>query len=199
MNRTTVLGALIACSTAATLQAQDFSDVSVGVGLTSFGYSLEGEYEIQPNIGVRAMIMGAPNLSDTYEEDSFKADGTLELGGFAVLADYYPLSNAWRLSAGLFLSNTELSGTFEDGTTVYEGKVAFENEIAPMITTGFKYPFGSGWAFSGDVGVIVSSLEISSPDAAGDPDVQASIDEANADLSDVPVFPYIGFAVSYSY
>ena len=66
-----------------------------------------------------------------------------------------------------------------------------------MITTGFKYPFGSGWAFSGDVGVIVSSLEISSDTT--DQDAIDSIAEANADLSDVPVFPYIGFAVSYSY
>ena len=32
-----------------------------------------------------------------------------------------------------------------------------------------------------------------------DPDVRASINDANDDLSDIPVFPYIGFAVSYSY
>ncbi|WP_019955800.1 hypothetical protein [Yoonia vestfoldensis] len=197
MKTNTISAALVACLTGAATQAQDFSDVSVGVGLTSFGYALQGEYEIQPNIGIRAIVMGAPDINDTFDDDDFTADGTLELGGFAVVGDYYPLSNAWRLSAGLFLSNTELSGTFDDEGTVYEGKVAFENEIAPMITTGFKYPFGSGWAFSGDVGVIVSSLEISSDTT--DEDAIDSIAEANADLSDVPVFPYIGFAVSYSY
>lgn len=199
MKINTILAALVACSTGAAAQAQDFSDVSVGVGLTSFGYALQGEYEIQPNFGVRAMVMGTPDIDDTFDDDDFTAEGTLELGGFAVMGDYYPLSNAWRLSAGLFVSNTELNGTITDGTLTYEGNVAFESEVAPIVTTGFKVPFGGGWAFSGDVGVIVSSLELTSPDAAGNPAVQDSIDDTNDDLSDVPVFPYIGFAVSYSY
>ncbi|MFU8825510.1 MAG: hypothetical protein ACNA7N_14840, partial [Yoonia sp.] len=87
--------------------------------------------------------------------------------------------------------------TFEDEGVQYEGKVAFKNDIAPIITTGINYPFGSGWAFSGDVGVIVSSLEVSSN--TDDPEAIESIAEANSDLSDIPVFPYIGFAASYSY
>jgi hypothetical protein len=199
MKFTPLLAVLVASTAGVAAQAQDFSDVSVGVGVTSFGYALQGEYQLQPNIGLRAMIMGGIKVSGESTEDDVAIDGTLELGGVAMLADYYPLSGAWRVSAGLFLSNTELNGTFVDAGTNYEGKVAFENEIAPIITTGFKYPFGSGWSFSGDVGVIVSSLEISSPDAAGEPDVQDSIDDANADLSDIPVFPYVGFAISYSY
>ncbi|WP_322895031.1 MULTISPECIES: hypothetical protein [unclassified Yoonia] len=197
MNSKLLFAALFSSTVAATASAQDFGDLSVGLGLTSFGYSLQGEYEIQPKLSLRAMIMGGLSFSDEFDDDDFTVDGKLDLGGFAVLADYYPLSNPWRISGGLFFSNTELTGTFDDEGTVYEGDVKFKNEVAPMITTGFNYPFGNGWAFSGDVGVVVSSLEVSS--AETDPSVQDSIDEANDDLSDIPVFPYIGFAVSYSY
>ncbi|MFN3662070.1 hypothetical protein [Yoonia sp.] len=189
--------AAAASAIAATAQAQDLSDVSFGLGVTSFGYSLHGEYEIQPNLSLRAMVMGGVKIDDTYDEDDFSVDGTLKLGGFAILADFYPFGNPWRVSGGVFFSNTELTGTFTDEGEVYDGEIGFKNDIAPMITTGFSYPFGTGWSFSGDVGVIVSSLEVSSDET--DPDVRASINDANDDLSDIPVFPYIGFAISYSY
>lgn len=193
-----VFAALVASAIGAGASAQDFSDLSVGVGVTSFGYSLQGEYEIQPNLGLRAMIMGGIDLDEEFEDDDgVTVDGNLELGGFAVLADFYPVNNAWRLSGGLFFSNTELTGTFDDFGTDYEGKIAFKNEIAPMITTGFKLPFGTGWSFSGDVGVIISELEASTSDTSTE--AQESIAELNDDFSDYPVFPYIGFAVSYSY
>jgi hypothetical protein len=194
MNTKVFFAAIAASAIAAQAQAQD---LSVGLGVTSFGYSLHGEYEIQPNLSVRAMVMGGVDVSDTFEDDDYSVDGKLELGGFAVLADFYPLANAWRVSGGLFVSNTELTGTFDDDGDIYDGKIAFKNDVAPMITTGFNYPFATGWSLSGDIGVIVSSLEVSSSDTT--PTVRDSIAEANDDLSDIPVFPYIGFAVSYSY
>ncbi len=185
------------CLTGAMAQAQDMGEISVGVGVTNFGLSLEGEYSISPTLSARGMIIGGFSIDDEFDVDGETVDGEAELGGLAVLADYYPLANAWRISGGLFFSNSEVSGTVEDGLLSYEGDIKFENEVAPIITTGFKYPFGAGWSFSGDVGVIVSSLEASSDDA--DPAVQADIDDINDDLSDIPVFPFIGFAVSYSY
>lgn len=197
MNMKAIFAAIAATTFAAQAQAQDFSDVSFGLGVTVFGPSLQGEYQLQPNLSMRAMIMGGLSFDDEFDFEDTVVDGSADLGGFALLADFYPLGNPWRISAGLFASNSEVTGEFDDNSTIYQGEVAFENEVAPMITTGFNYPFGSGWAFSGDVGVIVSSLEVSTNST--DPEVIDSVAEANSDLSDVPVFPFIGFAVSYSY
>ena len=197
MKKKVIFVAVAATMFAAQSQAQDFSDVSVGLGLTLFGPSLHAEYEVQPNFGMRAMVMGGLSVDGEFEYDDTLVDGTADLGGFAVLADLYPLSNPWRVSAGLFISNNKVTGEFDDDGTLYDGKIEFKNDVAPLITTGFKYPFGTGWSFSGDIGVIVASLEASSD--ADDPDVIESIANANSDLSDIPVFPFIGFAVSYSY
>ncbi|KQI73461.1 hypothetical protein AN191_00735 [Loktanella sp. 5RATIMAR09] len=177
--------------------AQNFDGVSFGAGVTNFGLSLEGEYTVTPQVGVRGMVMGGFSFDDEFDVDDATIDGEVDLGGVAVLADYYPLGNAWRLSGGLFFSTSEVTGTVTDGLVTYDGQINFKNEVAPLISTGFSTEVASGWSVSGDIGVIVSSLEVSSDDDTGT--VQADIAELNADLEDVPVLPFIGVAVSYSY
>lgn len=187
--------ALTAIGTLAT--AQESGQISVGVGSTNFGLSLEGEYTVSPQFGVRGMLMGGLSIDDEFELDEATIDGEADFGGIALVGDYYPLSNAWRVSGGLFISNTEISGIVDDEGTVYEGEIEFANSVAPMITTGFSTQIAQGWSISGDIGVIISNLEVSSDDA--DPIVQSDIDDLNDDLEDVPVFPFVGFAVTYSY
>ena len=186
---------LSTCATFAT--AQDLTELSVGVGVTNFGLSLEAEYAVSPKIGVRGMLMGGFSVDDEFEVDDATVDGEADLGGFAIVGDYYPLSNPWRISGGLFFSNTDVTGEVTDGPLTYDGEIAFKNDVAPLITTGFSTEIAQGWSISGDVGVIISSLEVSSDNS--DSDVQDDIAELNDDLEDLPVFPFIGFAVSYSY
>ncbi|MEO0930314.1 MAG: hypothetical protein AAFY14_06650, partial [Pseudomonadota bacterium] len=71
------------------------------------------------------------------------------------------------------------------------------NPVAPMITTGFSTEVAPGWSVSGDIGVIFSSLEVSSDE--DDPVVQDDIDELNSDLEDVPLFPFVAIGVSYAF
>lgn len=184
-------------SLAGAVSAQGVGEISAGVGVTNFGLSLQGEYKASPQVGVRGMLMGGFNLDDEFDVDDASVDGDASLGGVAVVADYYPLSNPWRVSGGLFFSTSEVTGEVTDGLLTYEGEITFQNDIAPMITTGFNAEIATGWSLSGDVGVIISSLEVSSDDA--DPAVQQEIDDLNDDLEDLPVFPFVGIAVSYSY
>lgn len=197
MNFKTMLAATVlgTCATVAT--AQDLNELSVGVGVTNFGLSLEGEYAVSPQIGVRGMLMGGFSIDDQFDVDEATVDGEADFGGLAIVGDYYPLSNSWRISGGLFFSNTDVTGEVTDEGTTYDGEIAFKNDVAPLITTGFSTEIAQGWSVSGDVGVIISSLEVSSDDTTGT--VQDDIAELNNDLEDIPVFPFIGFAVSYSY
>ena len=197
MNFKTIIAATTLCTFGAAATAQDVGDVSAGVGITNFGLSLEGEYMAAPQIGIRGMIMGGLSLDDEFELDEATVDGEANFGGFALIGDYYPFANPWRISGGLFFSTSEITGDVTDGLTTYEGENGLTNGIAPLITTGFSAEIAPGWSLSGDLGVIISSLEVSSDDA--DPLVQADIDELNSDLEDIPVLPFFGVAVSYSY
>ncbi|MDX8350399.1 hypothetical protein SLH49_20615 [Cognatiyoonia sp. IB215446] len=182
---------------ATTAFSQNAGDFAVGLGATNFGLSLEGEYTVNPQVRVRGLIMGGLTIDDEFEVDDATVDGEAEFGGFALLGDYYPLGNAWRISGGLFVSNTEITGLVDDDGLEYEGTVEFTNSVAPMIATGFSTSFADGWSVSGDLGVIISSLEVSSDE--DDPVVQADIDELNDDLEDVPVYPIVGVTVSYQF
>ena len=189
--------AIAVCAMATTATAQDRGAVSAGLGVTSFGYALEGAYQLRPTLGLRGMIMGGFSIDDTFDYEGSSVNGTADLGGTAVVADYYPLANAWRMSGGLFFSNSDVSGSFTEGAVTYDGKLTFENDVAPMVTTGVRIGFGAGWGMSGDIGVILSSLQVSSSNT--NPTVQTAVNDTNADLADVPVFPFAGFAVSYAY
>ncbi|WP_439508164.1 hypothetical protein, partial [Yoonia sp.] len=137
--------AIAVCAMATTATAQDRGAVSAGLGVTSFGYALEGAYQLRPTLGLRGMIMGGFSIDDTFDYEGSSVNGTADLGGTAVVADYYPLANAWRMSGGLFFSNSDVSGSFTEGAVTYDGKLTFENDVAPMVTTGFRIGFGAGW------------------------------------------------------
>lgn len=176
--------------------AQNMQDVAIGGGLSNFGLAAQGEFDVAPDIKARAIVMGGLTLDDTFELDEDEVDGKAQFGGFALVSDYYPFQNPWRITGGLFLSNTEITGTVT-GDETYEGEVTLKNTVAPMIATGFSAPISAQWSFYGDLGVIFSSLEVSSD--SDDPDVQADIDELNSDLEDLPVFPYFAFGVSFQF
>lgn len=197
MNIRTLIAAAVVSTVGAMAAAQDIGEASAGIGLTNYGLSLEGEYTVTPQIGLRGMLIGGFSIEDEFELDEATVDGEASFGGFALIGDYYPLSNPWRISGGLFFSNNDITGDVTDGLITYEGEIVFTNEVAPMITTGFSTQIAPGWSLSGDLGFIVSSLEVSSDDA--DPLVQADIDELNDDLEDIPVLPFVGFAVSYAF
>ena len=179
-----------------TASAQEIGDTFFGVGVTNFGLALQGEYTVNPNLNIRGAIMGGLSLDDEFEVEDYTVDGTADFGGLSIVADYYPFENAWRISGGLFFSNSEITGDFT-GPEDFDGKVKFANEVAPLITTGFRTELASGWALSGDIGVIISPLEASSSDTSTA--VQDEIDALNDDIEDIPVFPYIGTAVSYRF
>jgi len=185
-----------------TAAAQEAGDISVGLGVTNFGLSLEGEYTINTDIAVRGMLMGGFSFEGDFDFDDTPVDGEASLGGVALMVDYYPLSNPLRISGGVFFSSSKVSGEFTNEISpgnieTYNGEIGLKRELAPMIAVGFKTDVATGWAVSGDLGLILSSLEATSD--VEDGSSRADIEELNDALEDVPVFPFIGLSVSYSY
>jgi len=194
------LAAFSAASIAAASQAQEQGDFSAGIGFSTFGPSLAVEFDAAPNFGVRGILMGGFSVSDEFQEEGYSIDASIDLGGLALLADYYPFAGTWRVSGGVFFSNTNVAADFVADSVAdpdFSGELALKNETAPMITTGFSRPITDSWSISSDLGVIISPIEASSTDA--DPDVQDEVGILNDAFDDVPVYPYASTAIIFRF
>jgi len=189
--------------------AQETGDITVGAGLSNFGANLEAAYQINPQFRARGAIMGGFSTDFEDDDDGDEIEGEFNLGGAALLADYYPFAGGWRVSGGLFISNTDLNakGTVDLGTAdeeTAEVTAKFKNEIAPMVTTGYEFGFSDGWSLTSEIGVIFSggidvsfdaSGDTSQSDINADEEIQDAIDEAG----DINALPYLSIGVSYRY
>ena len=190
-------------------QAQETEGLSVGAGLSTFGANLEAAYHLNDNFRLRGALMGG--FSADYDDTGIDGDveGEFNLGGLALLADYYFNQSGWRVSGGLFFSDTDLSAT---GTTDIDGlgdvvvtvDAKFENGIAPMVTTAYDWRFADGWSLSSEIGLIINGgidVDFTASDSAvqdmvdDDEDVQDTIDDA----SDITVLPYVSLLVAYQF
>ncbi len=210
MNRNSFIAALAVSAFGVAAQAQDTGDFVVGGGLSTFGANLEAGYYINPQLRLRGAVMGG--ISADFEEtdtDGVTVKGDFNLGGAALLADYYPTGGAWRISGGLFLSNTELTasgevdlGSFGDEEATVSAE--FANEISPMVTAGYEYKFGRGWSFNSEIGVLFTGgidvvFTATDPSAQAEIDADTGVQDLISDASDLVVYPYLSFGVTYAF
>ncbi len=203
-------------STAA--QAQDVGDMTFSAGVSTFGGNLEATYRIDPVIRLRGALMGGFAYDGTETDDdgnTYEIDANL--GAIALLADYYPYNNGWRISGGLLFNNTDFSGTatasatdpidvngqsYDSGSLTASAK--FAKEVSPMITTGYDYGFADNWMLSAEVGAIYTGgidLDVTAGGAIPQSEVNADADyrKARNDASDLTFYPYIGITVGYRF
>ncbi len=198
--------ALALSATAVT--AQETGSTSIGFGFSSLGANLEAQYKVNPSYAVRGVFMGG--ISADYEESDEDGDydGSIDLGGVAVMGDFYPTQGGWRISGGLLFSNNELSAT---GTVDVAGTdeaatitAKFENEISPIVTTGYEWAFADGWKFTPEAGIIFNGgidlqFDATNPLAQDDIDNDPDLQDARDDASDIVVLPYVALTVSYQF
>lgn len=128
----------------------------VGVRASTLGLGVEVRRSFDSAFAVRASFNGY-GYDVNEEVDDVDYDGTLDLQSFGLVADWHPLDNGFRLSAGLYLNQTELEvdaepsgGSFEfDGRTYSaaeigraEGTADFDT-IAPYLGFGYSGALGS--------------------------------------------------------
>ena len=209
---------LLSCGTVSFAQAQE---IEMGLGVSTFGLTITPEYRINEQFGFRAPF-GRFSLSqdiDDVDEVSISGQGTAQIGGAAILADYYPTNLGLRISGGLAIPQykveVEGSGSIDvDGNTFnvdsFEGEVSTSG-IAPMVGLGYKFSRIAGSNFSGaiDVGAMFVSnyateYEYSGlTDAAVDDfesEVEQALDDARTELKDnLGVIPFVSLSVTYTF
>jgi hypothetical protein len=197
--------------------AQQVGDTTVWSGVSTFGLSLEGGYQITPDWRARAGLMGGLNVTETQEQDGNSYDVDAQLGGVAMMLDYSPSGANWRMSGGLLVSRTTIETTVRGNAQdpiEYNGQsfnagtatsiAEFNRSVAPVVTVGYDYPLGDRWIMSSEIGgVFIGGLdvEITGDSAAlqdaidNDEDVQKS----RADAGDLSLYPYVSVSVGYKF
>lgn len=190
------LAAASVLSLASMASAQDSGDINFSAGLSLLGPILEGSYQITPDYAVRGIAFGGIDYSDVFDVDSYTVDGSVALNGGGLLLDYYPTSTGWRISGGVVFVDFSLDGDFV-GPEDFIGNLTLNNEVAAVVTTGYRHTFGNNITISGDAGIMVDSFVASTNNT--DPDVVSALDALNDDLAAVPVIPYLSITFGYTF
>lgn len=176
-------------------------EYGAGIGLSSFGPTLEGRYAIKPNLDLRGIgyIPLSTSLDDIEVEDGYTLDGKANSGAFALMADYYPTSKGWRVSGGLFFARDSIvSGTFsKPGEPSFDGDFGMKRKVAPIIAGGYRHVFKNNIYLSGELGAIFSGFRVSSDST--DATVQSNIDDINTELDSLAAYPYVAITVGMNF
>jgi len=194
--------------------------VGAKVGTLGFGGDVIGR--INDSLNMRLGLQGISyNYDDTYSNIDYDTD--LKLFSGMLLADWFPFSNNFRLSAGLMVNDNEVTltgrprhGTFNIGGVTYPaylvgsltGTVDF-NSIAPYAGIGYGGVFSdkSNWSFFFDLGVLFQGSPNVSYSANGplasDPVFQAQLEkerkELEDDIDEYKYYPVLSMGVTYKF
>ena len=211
-----ILAAAIALATLpVAASAQQMGEPHVGVGISTMGAVIQGGFRITPSFGARALYAGLPTIRDTVEIDDIDYDIQGRLGGLALLGDYFPGDMGVRISAGIFVPNSELKGdvtasasnpievgaaTFNSGETV-NTNTTFKNDVAPMATIGYVYEMRNNMFLSAEAGVIYTGGFDVQVQGTGVP--QANLDQEAANVRDelnkYKVLPYVQLMAGFRF
>ncbi|MCW3481470.1 hypothetical protein OL229_18185 [Neisseriaceae bacterium JH1-16] len=180
---------------------------------------------IQDTLNARLGVFGA-SWSTDRSNSGVDYNAKLKLFNTALLADYYPLGGAFRLSGGLVYNGNKLdldgkpsNGSFTLNGHSYnasdigpvQGRVDF-NKVSPYLGIGWGNPTasGKGLSFVADIGVLVNTSPKAHLSAscgslsAGDcaqlqSDVAAQQQQLNDDVGKLKVWPAVSLGVAYRF
>lgn len=206
-----VAGAVVAAGvTGGAAVAQDMGKFGIEAGVSTLGAFVAPTYDVNDRLSLRLPVYLGSTSGDFEVEDN-TVDGKFAVNSVALMADFSPWSNAWRVSGGLGIGGYDLSGTTNnltlDGNT-YAGvstvKVTQNEDLAPILSIGYHKEFASGLTIFGDVGGRIATYQMSvSTEAVLSPadqaDLDASLADVNSDLADVGVTPFISFGLGFKF
>ena len=211
MKNAFIAGALLASGLATGASAQSLENITIEGGLSTLGLYIAPKIDIAGPWGARApLYLGS--FSDNFDVDGNDIDGKLTSNSVALMADYSLGNSGLRLSGGLSFGGYQLEGTATaltiEGNT-YTGNFAAElkqkNDVAPVLAIGYARTLGNNWGIVAEIGARITSLELTTTgqDSITNPTERAQFDadlaQANSDLSDIKILPFITLGLSYNF
>ena len=187
----------------------------------TLGAGLDIGWAFNESLDARVSLNGY-STDDTFTESDIAYTADIDLATAGLLLDWHPFRGSFRLSAGVYANNNELSatgrptgGTFVINGVTYNasdigslnGLIAFDS-ASPYLGLGFGRMSKSGFKFTFDLGVLYQK-----PDAtlnvvcgAGLPaptctqlqsDVAAEQAQLNDELDDYRYYPVVAIGVGW--
>lgn len=187
--------------------------IGVGVHVGTLGYGINATYGITDTLNVRGQY-NTIGL-DADENDAgidYKYD--LDWNSYGVLVDWHPFSGGFRLSAGYFINNNEITGV-ADGSVDVQG-TNYTASLHSAITFDGSAPyFGIGWgnaaqkderfSFMFELGALLQgSPKVRLTQTSGtvtilQTELDAEAAEVEADISEFDVYPVIAIGLGYQF
>ena len=204
--------AMVLCAVLASAPA---AAVDFGLGLRAGTQGLGAELGVglSPWFGLRAGAYGY-DLDREYESEDLTYDGTIEMGGYGLIADFYPMKGSFHLSVGYFSNDTAFAIETTPEAPVDIGNGTYDpSQIGTLsgdVTFDDKAPyFGLGWGnvakgkrvgFLVDLGIVKQGAgDVTMTSSAGgvsQADLDAEIAEIEDDIADYDYWPVLSFGLA---
>lgn len=208
--KTLPLAFALCAATATGAAAQSLDSLSLEAGLSTLGLYIAPTIEVTPQWQARVpLYLGS--VSDTFDLDGNDVEGKLTSNSVALMADYALGGAGFRLSGGLSFGGYKLEGSASSLTiegNSYSGNFTAtleqKREVAPVLALGYARDFGGKWGFMAEIGARLTSFELSTTgqEALGAADraqYEADLAQANRDLSDVKLLPFLTLGMTYKF
>jgi len=189
------------------------ADFGAGVKIGTYGWGAEFGVGFTEWFTLRASVTTG-SVSYSYDEDGINYDSTLDVGGYGLLADFFPMRGTFRLTAGLLANSNQVDlkavptvpidiggGTYTPAQVgTLSGDVDFDNSV-PYFGVGWgNVAHGKRIGFLVDLGFIhqgggmVSLSSSTGLVSQGDLDAEAAVIED--DIGDIDFWPIISFGLA---
>lgn len=189
------------------------AELGMGVRGGTHGLGVDFGVGLAPWVSLR-VGGSALDVSGDFDEDDIEYDGDLELGGYGLWADFFPMNGMFRLTTGILSNRNALAleavptDTIDIGNGSYDpsevgtlyGDVEFDStvpyfgvgwgNVARGKRFGFLCDIGAIWQGSGDV-TLASTSGLVDPD-----DLAAEAEEIEEDIEDFEIWPVITFGLA---
>ncbi len=193
-------------------------EIGIGLGLHAgtLGYGIDATYGISDKLNIRGQF-NTIGLDDDDVDGGINYNYDLDWNTIGILVDWHPFTGGFRLSAGYFINNNEITGTgsgtdIDVGNTTYSGTVSLKSTISFRSSAPY---FGVGWgnavekdnrlSFMVEFGALlqgspdVSLVETSPTPVVSQADLNAELAELQDDISEFDVYPVIAVGLAYQF
>jgi hypothetical protein len=192
------------------------SGIGIGVHAGTLGYGIDATYGITESINIRGQY-NTIGLDDDDTDGGLNYNYDLDWNTYGILVDWHPFSGGFRVSAGYFINNNELTGNasgtdVEVGNTTYAGTVGLKSAVtfdssAPYLGVGWgnAAEHNSQLSFMFEVGALlqgspkVSLVETSATPTVSQADLDVEAAQLQSDIEEFDVYPVVTLGIAYQF
>lgn len=192
-------------------QSGDDRRFQFAAGVSIAGAQIEASYRFRPKWAVRGFLGGGLTVFGDGSVAGVDYDWNVQLGGAGLMTDYYPWTDGFRISGGLFVPGTNVTGRangdleigdgFFEGVSI-EGNVSPVSDVLPLVSIGYVQPLTKDIFLTADIGAILTEgfrINLSGSAGSSIPSDDLNMEEQQFRAQAWDAFPFIALGVAYRF